>query len=65
MSIEKLRQAAKLIQECIDEYGGEESEEGAEPSGEYEGDSEPMPAMGGGGAGDKIKMAAALMRRGK
>lgn len=62
MSAEKLRQAMRLLQECIDEYEGGESEESDEG---YEDSSDPMPSMGGGDGGDKIKMAAALMRRGK
>lgn len=61
MSKEKLKQAMNLLQECMDEYQGEESEEGMESSEEsYSDESDPMP-MGGGN--DKVKMAAALMKR--
>lgn len=62
MSREKLKQAMQLLQECMDEYEGEDTEEGMESSDESEsmGDSEPM--MSG---NDKVKMAAALMKRGR
>ncbi len=63
MSLEKLKQAMQLLQECIDEYQGEESDDGEESQSEggYEDSSSSMPSMGS----DKIKMAAALMKRSK
>lgn len=61
MSIEKLKRAKMLIQECIDEYQGEESTE-EEDSGEDSFESEDFGSMGE-GTNDKIKMAAALMKR--
>jgi hypothetical protein len=60
MSIEKLKQALSLIQECIDEYQGEESDEGdtSDDGSSYESESSDS-------GNDKIKMAAALMKRGR
>jgi hypothetical protein len=61
MSKEKLRQAMNLLQECMEEYQGDESEEGMESSEEsYEGSDDGAQSMG---ANDKVKMAAALMKR--
>lgn len=52
----------QLIQECIDEYQGEEAEEGDMSSDDsyddsIDSDSESM------SGNDKVKMAAALMKR--
>ena len=59
MDIEKLKQIKMLVDECIQEYQGEEdSEVDIEESDMPESPS----SMGG---GDKIKMAVAAMRRGK
>lgn len=62
MSMEKLKRAMQLIQECIDEYQGEEAEEGDMSSDDsyddsIDSDSESM------SGNDKVKMAAALMKR--
>lgn len=64
MSVEKLKQAKDLIQQCIDEYQGEENQEGEgdSSSGDSYDSGSDMPSMGMGG-GDKIKMAAALMKQ--
>lgn len=64
MSVEKLKQAMSLIQECIDEYQGEENQEGEgdnSSSGEADGGPSSFPSDMGGN--DKVKMAAALMKR--
>ncbi len=61
MSIEKLKRAKMLIQECIDEYQGEESmddENSMEDDADDSMNSDPTMD-----SGDKIKMAAALMKR--
>lgn len=58
MSVEKLKQAMQLLQECIDEYQGEETDEGENNEGDMVDNS--SPDMSG---GDKIKMAAAMMRK--
>lgn len=64
MSREKLKKAIQLLQECLDEYEGEESAEGEDSSSDegYDDSSDSMPM--GGGINDKVKMAATLMKRG-
>lgn len=62
MSKEKLQRAIDLLQECLNEYDGEEADEGMPDAG-YEDESDPAPMMSSGN--DKIKMAAALMKRGR
>jgi hypothetical protein len=55
--IEKLKQIQSLISECISSYDGEESDEGEE---EY---SEEDSIGGGEDAGDKIKLAATMLKK--
>jgi len=59
MSMDKLKQAMQLIQECMEEYQGEETDE-SDSSGDSYSDNSGSPSMG---VNDKIKMAASLMKR--
>lgn len=62
MSKEKLMQAMQLLQECMDEYQGDEEEgEGEESMSEESQENESPMSMGSGN--DKVRMAAALMKR--
>lgn len=58
--LEKLKQIQSLISECISSQSGEESDEGEEETSEGEGTSE---SLGGDNAGDKIKMASAMLKK--
>lgn len=63
MNKEKLMQAMQLLQECIDEYQGDEEDgEGEESASEESQENESSP-MSMGSGNDKVRMAAALMKR--
>ena len=59
MNKEKIQQAISLLQECLEGDYEEESDEGEDMSES----SYPSGDMGGESANDKVKMAAAMMKR--